>query len=418
MTPVVQGADRGRRGWPVLCAVVLGLASLNAKADLWSIANSSAVRFESNDNVALSQNPAGTVNTLSLSNAFKASRQMENSRSGLDADATLVRQQGAGGQSRVDGQLGLTHSLNDPLNNFNFAMLYSQDFNNLVRTADVLLGQGQRRSTALSAAWSRSLSERLSANAQLSIDQTRYGQQLSGAAVDFRDTALSAGISYALSEVSTGGLQLSRSSYRPAGGTNRSDTDKIKASLSRVMTDRSSASVSLGLYRTDTTTLAGRLACPLAVSFCNAGVVPFVVVVESVDSSRRGLEFSASHRYQWNEITESSISIGRQQVPSGAGTLVRSDTLSAAVSRGFSPTVNGSMSYARSRSTLQQGANAAQPGQWTLSALLSKQLAPDLSVQAAYQRTSADRSTFTSGAQSNSVSVSLKYDWPRIDSSR
>ncbi|MES2099774.1 MAG: hypothetical protein V4569_08150 [Pseudomonadota bacterium] len=408
---------RVERRWQALCVATLGLAPIAARADLWSIENSASSRLEWNDNAALAHASPGSVNTLSLSNALNASRQLENSVTRMKADITALRQQGAGGQDRIDGQLALTQLFSDPLNSLNLAAQYSQDFNDVVRSADVTVGQGRRRTTLLSAGWSRALSERLSASTQLSVGRTAYGRALSGA-VGFRDTALSGGVSYALSEIASLSLQASRSGYRAADDRNRSTTDAVNLSLAGAISDRSSGSVGLGAYRTASEAQGARLACPLATALCEAGLVPFVIVSERFASARRGLQFSAAVRYQLDPTTDASFSVARQQLPSGAGVLVRNDSLSAGINRSFSPTLSGALNYARSRSTLHESAGAARPGHQTLSLSLSKQLAPALSLQAGYQRSESDSSGHGAGARSNSVSVTLKYDWSRFDASR
>ena len=105
-------------------------------------------------------------------------------------------------------------------------------------------------------------------------------------------------------------------------------------------------------------------------------------------------------------------------MPSGAGTLVRSDTLNLGVNRTLSPTLSGSINYARSRSAFQDGAVGASPGQSNLSLSLSKQLTPDLGLQAGCQRSQTHGSGAGNNARSNSVSISLQYAGPRIDVSR
>lgn len=379
--------------------------------------DSVSARFETNDNAALAQVPPGTVNTLYLSGALDASRQLENSVARLKTDVTAVRQQGPGAQNRMDGQLAATQSFGDPLNTFNLALRYAQDFNNVVTNADVTQGPGRRRTTSWSAAWSRALSERLSMNTQVSTENTGYGARPAGA-VGYRDSAVSAGLSYGVSEIATIGLQASHSEYRAADDRNRSETDSVNLSLSRTLSERTSASASLGVYRTAGTTRGFRLACPLAVSFCHAGLVPFVVVEQSTDTSRRGLQFNASYRSQLDETTDSSFGIARQQAPSGAGTLVRSDTLSLGVNRSLSPTLTGSITYARSRSAFQAGTNAASPAQSTFAVSLSKQLAPGLSLRTGYQRSESNDPAFGHRARSNSLSISLQYAGPKLDASR
>jgi hypothetical protein len=148
--------------------------------------------------------------------------------------------------------------------------------------------------------------------------------------------------------------------------------------------------------------------------------VPYVVVVETLSTARSGLQFSSSARYQLDETTGLAFSAGRQQAPSGAGSVVRSDTLSIRGTRALSPTLNASIDYVQSRSALQGGVGAAQPGQKSWSLALTQQLEQNLSLQAGYRRSVADRlvGAQQASASSNSFNVSLKYDWAKFEASR
>lgn len=416
MSALAKDGGRGRTGWLVL--VALGWVAPQARAEQWVVENSLASRYESNDNASLAQSSPGTMNTLSLSSALAASRKSETAATRLNAAVTSLSQWGAGAQDRVDGQLGLGQSLSDTLNSFNLGFQYLQDFNSTVDNADVTVGRGRRRTKTLSLGWSRSLSERVSANTQLNLDRTGYGQPLS-AAQDYRNTTLSAGLSYRLSEVDTLSLDASRADYRTEADTNRSTTDQVGLGISRVLAERNTASLSLGVYRTKTQALRSRLVCPLAVQFCNAGFVQPVLATERAYTSGQGLQFSLSDRHQIDETTDLSFSASRQQVPSGAGVVVRSDSVRASVGHSFSPTLSASVGYSQSRSTYQglEGATA-RPAQQNLSVSLTRQLASDLSLEASYQFSRADGAFPGQGARSNSVGVLLKYDWPRFDAAR
>ena len=408
------GADAA---WRRSGAVMVMLVSVSAHAERWLVEDSVNARLETNDNVSLAAVSPGTVNSLYVSGALDASRQIENAVTRLKTDVTLVRQQGAAAQDRVDGQWALTQSLIDPLNNFTVSAQYTQDFNNVISNADVTQGLGRRRTTVVSAAWTRALTERLSATTQLSADRTSYGAQLSGA-VDYRDLSASTGLSYALSEIASVGVQVSRSAYRAADDRNRSDTDAVSVNASRPTGERTGGSVSLGVYRTASAVRISEVGCPLAVAFCNAGLVPFVFFDQRIDSSRRGVQFSGSYRMQIDEVTDASFGVARQQSPSGSGTLVRNDTLNLGLNRALSPTLSATMGYARSRSTLQDAAGAPQPGQSTFTASLTRQLATNLTAQIIVQRNQADSSSAGGAGHSNSLSISLKYDGPRLDASR
>lgn len=417
MNPAVKAADRV--GWKRqgVAGMVLLLAWPAARADRWLIEDSVNTRFESNDNAGLVPGSSVRANTLYLSGALDASRQLENAVTRLKTDASFVTQSGGSARNRLDGRVALSQSLSDPLNSFNAALQYAQDFNDVVTNADVTQGQGRRRTTGWSAGWSRALSERLGANTQLSSGRTAFGQELPGA-VGYTDSSVSAGLSYALIEVASLGLQVSRSDYRAADRRSNSQTHSVNLSLSGTVSPRTGGSIGVGMYQTSSTETRQRVVCPLEVSLCNAGLVPFELADESQHISRRGLQFNASYRLQIDEITDASFAVARQQVPSGAGTLVRSDTLNLGVNRTLSPTLSGSINYARSRSAFQDGAVGASPGQSNLSLSLSKQLTPDLSLQAGYQRTQSHGSAADNNARSNSVSISLQYAGPKIDVSR
>lgn len=397
--------------------MALGGLSGAAQAELWSIENSVQSRFELNDNVTLSKNSPGTVNTLSLSNNLNASRQLENSATRVNAAFNALRQQGPGGNDRIDGQLGLTQTLTDPLNNFSVSALYSQDFNNVVQNADVTVGRGERRSRSLSASWSRSLNELLSASAQVSASRTSYGQQVTGAS-GFRTTGVSGGLSYRWNETDTLSLQLGHSEYRTEASPNHSQTNDISFGLSRALTEQVSASLNLGVYRTESSTLRRQLVCPLDTSLCLAGLVPYVVVQGNARSAANGLQYSSTYNYRFDESSSFSFATGTQQTPTGAGAVTRGQTLTLGASHAFSETLNGSMGYALSRSKFQGTSQDGTAAQRSFSVSISKLLAPELSLQAAYQWAQANNVGAGNTAQSNSISVSLKYDWSKLDMTR
>lgn len=405
--------------WPALLTGALAtmLASA-ARADLWSLESSVESRFETNDNSSLSPTPAGSVNTLTLSSSLNAARRTENAATRLHADIAALQQWGGGASDRVDGRIGVVQSYSDPRDSVSVGLTLAQDFNSDLLTADVTQGRGRRRTTGLSAAWSHALSERLGTSTQLAITRAGYGQELTEAS-DYRNVSLTLGANYLLSETEVATAQLSHGDYRTLSGSNRSSTDSFDLGLSRTFSERASASLNLGVYQTRSSALSARLACPLQVSLCEAGLVPYIVVTEPLDSSRTGVQFSTSARYQFDEAGGLTFSAARQQAPSGAGSVARNDSLSVGANRSFSPTMSGSLSYAQSRSTLQGGTAGAQPSQKSLSLTLLQQLESNLSLQAGYRHSLA-RGTAGAGqtARANSVYVAVKYDWAKVEASR
>jgi hypothetical protein len=403
---------------PRCAALALAAAAVPtpALADLWSFDSSVETKLELNDNIALSSKPAGSVTTLSLSSSSVAARRTENVATRLSADLSLLEQRGPGGDDRIDGRLGVIQSYADPLNTLTFTGTLGQDFNSEVIGTDVTQPRGRRRSAGLTGSWVRALSERASLSAQVAASRTGYGQAATQA-TDFRDASLSGSASWRASEISTATLQARRGRYRSASGDSRSVTDSVDVSLSRSLSERASASVSLGAYRTRSTNRLLALACPLQASLCEAGLVPYVVVERETTNSRSGAQFSASTNWSVDEVTSLAFSASRQQSPSGAG-VVSSDNLSVGATRAWSPTLNLALNYGHAQASRPERSADIRSGQRSLAASLVQQLSPQLSVQAGYRRTLADRSAGGTGAASTAVYASLKYEWVKLERSR
>lgn len=406
----------------MLCSAALaGIgATSTACAESYSIESSSNVSVEANDNLNLQPHPAGTVRTLAVSTTVGASRRAENSATLLNATVTALQQWGRGGNDRIDGGIGVTQSFNDALNTVSASVQYSQDFNNTVQNADVTVNPGQRRTTTVSANWGRALTERLSANTQVSASQTSYGQQTSAvvASNNFRNASVSAGLSYAVTEIDTVSVQTSHSDYRAVGGGNRSSTNEVSVSASHVLGERSSASLQLGVYQTDNSSPRIRFVCPTALLLCELGLVPLIQIRDQATTSGTGLSYGATYRYQFGETSSLSLSLGSQQSPSGAGGVVQNKSLSLNFGHSFSETLNGALSFALSRSTSQALVLSQRSQRKTVALSLSKQLSRDLSLQSNYQWTEGNNAGGTDTAQSNSIGVALKYDWPTFQASR
>ena len=400
-------AAAGAVAWLASWALTLALWPAASQAELWTAENRIESRLETNDNYLLAPKSNGTVNTLSLSDTLKASRQTEASATRVDAFVAALGARGVGGESRVDGRLAVAQTLTAPRDEFSLAALYAQDFNDSVQTADVTVGRGRRRTATLNGAWSHSLSERLSTSLQGAYDHTSYAQ--SGAS-SYGDASLGGSLSYRLSDTDSVNLQVNRSDYRSGMGNIRSTTDSVSVGAARTLSELSSASVSIGTYRTRSAVDGFGVACPISAIFCESGLVSLVTFHVRRESTTQGVQYSASYRYQLDERTGLSFAAARQQSPSGAGSVVRNDTINASATRTFSETLNGSISYAQSRST-QQVLGGGQIGQRQLSLVVAHQLSSDVNVGAAYQRTESN--PVGGRAHSNSLAISISIDWPR-----
>ena len=441
MNRAARAATRRRRCGHALLSALAAIVPATAKADLWSLTSSVQANLETNSNVNLVPQSPGTVNTLSLSTDLNASRRVENAATALTMNIAALRQQGPGSGDRLDARLGLTQSITFPRGSLNAATTLAQDFNSDLLTADVGVGRGQRRTASLSGGGSYALTERLSASAQLSAGRAGYGQQLTRAS-DFRTTGASASVSYLLSEVDTLALQASHSGYHTLTDSNRYRTDNLNVGLSRAWSERTTISIDLGAYRTERSREVSRLACPLPVSFCRGGLVPYQTVRERVDGTETGLDYNASLRTQFDETTAFALGLGRQkttlslsrqlserdsaaiaytrqqQVPSGSGEEVRSRSFTASATFGVAPDSNVSLSYTQSRSSQASQGIDSGPRQSSFAASYSKEFTRDLSLQVGYRRALAENLGSSARAHADSVNVALVLTWARIEASR
>jgi hypothetical protein len=350
----MRAAHRSSLRWHACLAATVTLAPLAVRADEWLLDSSVSTRLETNDNTTLTPVPSGTVNTLSLSSSLFAARQTEREATRINADVAALRQHGAAADDRIDGRLALQQTYKGERHSLRLDLNLAQDFNSDLIDADVTQARGRRHTTGLSTGWSYALTERLSAGVQGALTRAGYDSELTQAS-DFRNSTISGSLSYLLSEVASLTSQLAHGNYRTVSGSNRSATDSADIGVSRAFSERASGSLNLGVYRTRSTTQGFVLVCPLPVSFCEAGLVAYEVVSQSFEARRTGLQFSTSARYAFDEVTGLSFSASRQQVPSGAGVLVRSDALSFDANRSLSPRLSAALNYGVSRSTLQDG---------------------------------------------------------------
>ena len=382
----------------MICLAATLAPTFSANAGQWSIESSVSSSLNSNDNINLAPQSTGTVNSLNLSGSLNASRKVEDMSTVLGLSTTRVAQWGdsnaGGGGDRFDGNASLSQSVTIERNTFSVNAGYSQDFNNNVQTADVAVAPGQRRTANYGASWSHSLTERLSTSLSVSSQRSWYSQAAPGT-VNFTNGSWGGGLNYLLTEIDTLSLNLSTSEYRPDTDGDQSTTEQWSIGISRQWSEQWSSQLSAGKYRTS----------------------------RSLQPTSSGLQYSTSHSFAFDESTSLSFSSSRGEQPSGAGEVLLNESVSLAANYGFTETMSGGVNYNLSKNTGQLGVNAAglfqgDSRQRSYGATLSKQLSPDVSLGLSYLLTQADNVGASNSARSNSVSISLTYNFPTVTASR
>lgn len=397
-------------------ATVWAFVPLSAQAALWAADPSIELSCGANDNYGLAFDRKNRVATVSLNGGLVASRQTESMSTSLIASLVGLGLRGNLHQDEWQDSFTLNHTFTGPIDSVALSAKTTRDDTRQApgSSADLLIGRGLQRNADATASWSHALSERLTATNGLDIERTRYSSNLVGAR-DYQNGSVSSSLRYPVDERSTVTASVAHQDYRTLDDAVRSLSDNLSFGTTRALSETSNASLSLGAYRSRTTALKAVLVCPDVVTTCEGGLVSPIVIVQAGHSARWGLQYSASYTGQLTELTKLSASAGRQQDPSGAGTTVRSDTLKAGVDHAFSETVNATLAWSRSTSTFLDGIGGTQSRLQSLGLLLSKALAPNVTLRANADYKRSSQSPGRLDAHSTSFAVTLRYEWQRLE---
>ena len=437
----VRGPVRAGLPVAVCLAGLAGLAGLPppARAALWTLDRSVETRLQADDNPDLSPRPGAAAHSVSLSGLLATSLQTPTRSTRLDADATAWWTGQGSAQNRVDARLGLNHTWRLETAEWRWGGQAQQEttFSDRVSLlapttapttgaptgpgaagADLGLGRGQRRSIGLNTGYSHAFNDVLTAQLQAQTSRTQYGRALPGA-VDFRNVDASAALSWRSTERNTWNAQLGQSHFATqpqASSTSRSSTFTLGAT--HALSETSSASISLGAYRSVSASSQNISVCPLPGDFCQLGLVAPVLVQLRGTRRDSGLQYSAAYSAQWLETTRLRLQADRQQAPSGSGVVLRSDRLLTTLEHSFSERAGLDASYLFARSAYTGLAGSPRPQLQVLQAALARRLGEGLSLRAGLQWTHSGEATLQLNARSHQVYVTLRLDGRRLDATR
>ena len=352
-----------------------------------------------------------------LGGNLNLARSMEASSTRLDVSLDLPATGSQAGRN-VLGRLALGQTVATTLDTFNAQLDVTADDNRDEQrsAAEELIGRRRRTATSGNASWQRQFDERASVQASLSAGRTGFG---SGAATAeaFREAQWATSASYRWDELLRLSLQVSRSRFRLDSGDSASTSDNLSLSASRALSEISSVSASIGGYRSRRTTTLRGFACPLPVSFCQAGVVARVPVVQEVQTPSSGTQYQLSYQHSLGERTALSLSASRQLSGTGAG-LVEAENASASLRHAVTPQLSWSLVGTRSSSSTPGAGSLPAPRVNALEASLNWALADRLALAASVGTRRFREPRAGTAFASTEISITLQYLGPRIVSSR
>jgi hypothetical protein len=392
----------------------LGLGALGAawpaatQARPWTLQTAAQARLEVNDNPNLATTPAAAVTTSTVTPSLIWMRDTESSELRAEAELGLTQRDRPGSQP-VHGRLALRQALSAPRDEWvGDATLRRDDTRGSpVAAAELALGSASRTVLAAGLAWTHHMSERLEARWQGDLAATRYGSG-AGAGSDYAQRSLGATLRWRASETQTLGLTLARGHYRQAEGAHRASTDRYEIGWSSAWSERDAASMTVGGSLTDRELTRSRRVCPLPASYCQAGLVPYVLAQTVEHERSRDLQYSAGLTHRWGEASALTAAASRALSPGALG-MTREDALNLGASHAVSERLSAELSYQESRSRIAGTEGTAAARLRTLGLAGAWRLAENLSLAGQLQRRRYDGGDARAAATSNGVSVTLQF---------
>ena len=391
-------------------AAVCVFAPGAAQAAFWTANPGLELTSGADNDYGLAFGHSDRVGLASMKGDLVASRETENAITHLDANLVGLLLRGDLRQNEWQDSLALSHAVTGPVDSFRVDAKTTRDetLQTPASSADVLIGRGLQRDSNGDVTWGRRITERLGATTVMGLDRHRYSASLGGAH-DYQNGSVSTSLRYLLDERDSVNAGLAHQDYRTLANDVRSFTDSLSVGGNRALTENSNAGISLGAYRSRTTVLERLLAC------ADAACSRPIVVAQVGHLARWGVQYDVSFDRQWTELTKLALSAGRQQDPSGAGVTVLNDTLRASVDHAWSETLSGSLSATRSTSRYEGIADGRGSRLQTLAASLSKLISPRLSLRANADYRRSTQAFDGLQAHSASVSLTLRYEWQRLE---
>ena len=353
--------------------------ALTARADEWTLEPRLQWRLESNDNLSLSPQSTGASRWARMDASATGMRRSEADATRLDVALSQQNDQGAD-RRNTSGHVELNEQAQFERSTLDGLLAWAQEDTADERTnaAELLLARTSRQTRTARAGWTYRLDELTQFSLSGSRAGTRYGSEREGA--DYDNRQLGAGLSGRLDERWGWNLQASQSRYSQSAQGVESLSNSLSGGLSLTPDEVSTATASLGAYRTRTERSGFVLACPLEEVYCRAGIVPRVAVPVQQSQQGHGLQYDLAYERSADERTDWRISAGRALTTSASG-VTRNDTLEARVTRRWTPELSSTLRATRSRdSAAAAGSESPQPRLLTLEASLQWALSEHFSL--------------------------------------
>lgn len=408
-------------GRPTRALVAAAFAAwpMIAAAESWLLQNGFSARTQYTDNYFFAATGKESGFTATVSPFVTAARRTETSE--VAAVLAVGANKVWGLSENIDylsGRLGLDGTLRDDRSTWAGSIAYSRapTLQNQITQRGNVLALAYTDTASANGSYSYQASERWSLGVRAGAFNNQYSSvqsQSTNASLQNNSAYYGGGtINYAYSE-------RTQFNFVAAYGHTTSDltrSDSITATIGFVhrFSERFTISASVGEFWTDIQATQTALVCPTTPVLCDSGVVLRVPITSGDSRSDNGQLYGGNVSYAFSERTSFSALLSENLAPSSAGTLTKTDTAGASLSHSFSERLTGRLGASYSRTVFPSGLSGLSTtnyysGEVGMSYLLAERWRLDAGyryVRAEYTQQSA------SEPQSNTVFVSIGYNWP------
>ncbi len=401
----------------LLGSSILLFTPLLTHAAEWSIEPSVSLKEEYNDNIHLTTAPHSSVTTTTLSPSIQFNRATEISNISAGAKLNANKYTGEQGLDRVDQYYTFSSGYKTERSDWGLDASYIRDYaSQNDPTAIGSLSLKQRSSASIRPSWQWSLSETNSLRLDYQFNRVKFETaQLN----DYTNNTASASYIHNYSEKDQLTLKAYNSKFERTSGAVKSDTVGLVVGGVHKFSETLTGSLNVGGYRVKTTTEGGTVLCaqwvelPIFGRFCAK-----VFVTPTTETSQQGSSLDASLNKQF-ESASINAQLSRSLDPNGDGVLVESDKAGVTVSDNWTSLLTGSISASMVRSRYKDEALAANNSRYyTVSPSIHWRMSEWWSLDAGYRFAKYENDQSGLSAKSNAVFALIRYDWPKISTSR
>lgn len=380
-----------------IITLTLLLANGMSAAAEWSLTSKLDPSVKYDDNVFLSENEQSSVQ-YSISPTLIAKRSQEDSEVSLTAGYNVSRYTSISNLNRQDPFIQLNGNLKAERSQYGLAASYNQASSRSIAEQDT--GDFSTESTVTSESVSPSYRYQLTERDSLSIGASYSSRTYSTS--NFGDTktkSVNSGWQHQFSERLSAGFNLAISNYQSDGLTISSDDDNYNLS-----TDISYNLSEIWVF-------GGQV----GIRKLKSNRQDSLGITENSSSTGSSFNLNASRK---TELDSLSMGISRSLLPTNTGDVNEQDRINLDWSRNITEHISTNLSASYLQSTSALSENSEQRDNINFSPSIKWQFERNLGLNFAYNYRQQKRSTTDTNVSSNSIMMTLIYDWDGIRVSR